>query len=148
MLVLVRALSAVTAAAILIAAAPAPPASEPQPAPVACDAAAQAERASLKAERTAINRTISDIALGGAKSRRARIGGGDVARHAAGTAASVFLPFGLGIAVNAATALAAKAGDKQKKARSAPPPEPDVPALIARVNAIEVRLVELKSLCT
>ena len=142
--------SLATAAALLMAAAPVPPAAEPQPAPHACDAAGQAERASLEAERTAINRTISDIAMGGAKSRRARIGGGDVARHAAGTAASIFLPFGLGIAVNAAAALASKAEGKRKKAGGSPPPPPpetDVPALIARVNAIEARLTELKSLC-
>ena len=144
---LAKTLSAATAAAVLIAAAPARPAAEPQPALTACDAAAQAERASLEAERTAINRTISDIALGGAKGRRARIGGGDVARHAAGTAASVFLPFGLGIAVNAAAALASKAGQKRKKADAPTPPKPDVPALIARVNAIEARLAELKSDC-
>ena len=146
---LAKTLGAATASALLIAAAPAPPVAVPQPAPTACDAAAQAERTSLEAERTAINRTISDIALGGAKSRRARIGGGDVARHAAGTAASVFLPFGLGIAVNAAAALATKAGGKKKNAEAAPPPspEPDVPALIARVNAVEARLAELKSLC-
>lgn len=127
-------------------AAPATPVAEPHPSPANCDAAAEAERVSLEAERTAINRTISDIALGGAKSRRARIGGGDVARHAAGTAASVFLPFGLGIAVNAAAALASKAEGKRKKADAAPP-ETDVPALIARVNAIEARLAEMKTAC-
>ena len=139
-------LSAATASSLLVAAAPVPPAVEPQPAPLACDAAAQSERASLEAERTAINRTISDIALGSER-RRTRIGGGDVARHAAGTAASVFLPFGLGIAVNAAAALASKAGGKRKKAQALPTPEPDVPALIGRVNAIEARLAELRSDC-
>ena len=140
------ALSAGIAATLLIAAAPGGTAVQPQPAPISCDSGIQAERASLEGERTALNRTISDIALGGG-GRRTRIGGGDVARHAAGTAASVFLPFGLGIAVNAATAIASKAEGKRKKADAAPP-EPDVPALIARVNAVESRLTQLKSLCT
>ena len=154
---LAKTLSAAIAVALLIAAAPVPlamahqaapaaPAGDRQPASLACDAPIQTERTSLEAERTAINRTISDIAMGGAKSR-ARIGGGDVARHAAGTAASVFLPFGLGIAVNAAAALASKAEGKRKKAGGAAPPETDVPALIARVNAIEARLTQLKSAC-
>jgi hypothetical protein len=126
MRVLAKALSAMAGAATLIASAPVPP------------SACSAERAALAAERAAVERAISDIALGG--KARARVSGGDVARHAAGTAASILLPFGIGIAVNAAAAAAARAGKKGKKAEA---PAPDAAALIARADAIDARLAEI-----
>lgn len=138
--VLAKGLSAGAAAAMLIASAPVPPAASP-----GCDAAA-AERAALEQERNAVNRAISDIALGGSAGKRGPASGGDVARHAAGTAASMLLPFGLGIAVNAAAALASRAGRKGKEAQAARP-EPDAAALIARADAIDARLAEMKAGC-
>jgi hypothetical protein len=135
-------LSGLVASAVLAAAcAPAgaaPPVPAAAPAPVA-DCAA--ERAALQAEHAAVRMAIADVALGRSRPRR-KAGAGDVGRAAAGAAASLLLPFGIGLAVNAAGAAASKAGKKGKK-KPPPPPEADVPALIERQHAIEARLAAI-----
>lgn len=114
-----------------------------QPVPATDCAAVAAERAELQAQHAQIKRAIVDLAFGGPK-RRPHVGAGDVGRAAAGTAASLLLPFGIGLALNAATGAAAKAG--RKKGKKAAEPEPDVPALIDRQQAIEARLRELDAM--
>jgi hypothetical protein len=104
--------------------------------PAACTGAA-AERAALQAERAALDERIGDIALGRGKKRK--VGGGEVAAGVAGTAASVLLPFGIGALVGAGASAAAKSGRRKKPA----PPEPDVPAMIDRMDAIDARLAAL-----
>jgi len=120
--------------------APAPaavPDSTAAPAPD-CVAVA-AERTELQALRTQVKRTISDLAMGRPTKRR-KVGAGDVGRAAAGTAASLLLPFGVGFLLNAATGVATR--------KRGGPPEPlaDVPALIDRQHAIEARLRELDAM--
>ena len=112
----------------------------PPPAPgvPGCDGAG-AERRALQAERTALNRTIGDIALGKSRKKR-KVSGGEVAAGVAGTAASVLLPFGVGALLSAGAGAAARSGRKKKPA----PPPPDVPAMIDRLRAIDARLAELK----
>lgn len=111
-----------------------PPPAAPVP---GCDGAA-AERASLQAERTALNGAIGDIALGKSRKKR-KVSGGEVAAGVAGTAASVLLPFGVGALLSAGAGAAARSG---RRKRPAPPP-PDVPAMIDRLRAIDARLAEL-----
>jgi len=130
-----RIIGAIAAAAVLLAGAASPPA--PVAAPPPCEGAA-AERAALAAERSAIDSAIGDIALGKHGKKR-KPGGGEVAAAAAGAAASVLLPFGIGALVGAAGRAAAKG--KKKPA----PAEPDVPAMIDRLHAIDWRLGELKA---
>ena len=83
---------------------------------------------------------ISDIALGRNRPKR-KASAGDVGRAAAGTVASLLLPFGLGIAANAAGAAASKSGKKKKKRQAEP--EVDVGALVERQQTVEARLREL-----
>jgi hypothetical protein len=112
-----------------------PAAAEPQPA-APCEGAA-AERSALQAERSALDRAVSDIALGRRKKRK--VGGGEVAAGVAGAAASVLLPFGVGALLGVGAKAAAKSGRKLKPA----PPAPDVRAMIERLDSIDVRLAAL-----
>jgi hypothetical protein len=131
----VKPLSFLLAAALLAAPAAAVPESPAGPPPAPSCAA---ERSALQAERTGLNRTIGDIALG--KSRRKRkVSGGEVAAGVAGTAASVLLPFGIGALVGAGAGAAAKATRRKRPE----PPGPDVPAMIERLRAIDSRLAAL-----
>ena len=91
-----------------------------------------------RVERAAINRAIGDIALGRNRKKR-KPSGGEVAAGAAGAAASVLLPFGIGALLGAGAGAAAKAARKKKPA----PPPPDVPAMIERLRAVDARLAEL-----
>ncbi len=119
--------------------APAPPTpGPPEAAPAPDCAAVAAERTELQTLHAQVKRAITDLAFGGPK-RRPKVGAGDVGRAAAGTAASLLLPFGIGIALTAATGAATKG----KKRKRAPEPPVDVPALIDRQHAIEARLREL-----
>jgi hypothetical protein len=101
-----------------------------------------AERTELQALQVQTRRAISDVAFNRPQRRR-KVGAGDVGRAAAGTAASVLLPFGIGIAL---TAVAGAATRGKKKNRAAAEPQADVPALIDRQHAIEARLKELAAL--
>lgn len=137
----------ISIAALLLA----PPAAEPvnllAPEPAAAPAtapadpcrSAAAERAALQAERAAINETIGDIALGRHRPRR-KASGGEVAAGVAGAAASVLLPFGVGALLGAGASAAARKGRRKKPAA----PEPDVPAMIDRLHAVDARLVALR----
>ena len=117
------------------------PATPALPAPAPCINAA-AERTALQSERVQINRTIGDIALGKGGKRR-KVSGGQVAAGVAGTAASVLLPFGVGALLGVGAQAAAKGS--RKKSKKPPPPEPDVPAMIDRLRAIDARLAELQA---
>lgn len=99
------------------------------------------ERAKLQAEKAAIDRTISDIALGRTAKPRRSVGAGDVGQAVAGTAVSALLPFGLGALVNAGVAAARRSAARNKP--PAPADGPDVPALIEREREIERRLAEM-----
>lgn len=135
----VKPLPFLLAAALLAAPAEAAPASLPAPGPAAAPSC-QAERTALRGERAELNRTLGDIALG--KTRRKRkVSGGEVAVGVAGTAASVLLPFGVGALLSAGAGAAARSGRKKRPA--APPP--DVPAMIERIQAIDVRLKALEA---
>jgi len=134
------------AAAALLAA----PASAQEAAPVAAPAAAApgcaAERTRLEAEHVAVKGAIADIALGRDRHRqRPRVSAGDVGRAAAGTAAAILLPFGIGALASAGIGASGRQG--KGKARTPPPPAPDVPALIERQQAIEARLAALAQGC-
>lgn len=87
---------------------------------------------------------IADIATGRwhkHNRKKRKLSGGDVAKAAGSTAASILLPFPFGLAANAASS-AGKG--KAKEGELAPGViEPDVPALIARQQAVEARLAEL-----
>ena len=113
-------------------AAPAPEAAAPAP---DC-AAVAAERTELQGLQAQVKRSISDLAFNRPTKRR-KVGAADVGRAAAGTAASVLLPFGVGFLLSAAT------GAATRKRRGPPEPQADVPALIDRQLAIEARLREL-----
>jgi hypothetical protein len=63
-----------------------------------------------------------------------------VAAGVAGAAASVLLPFGVGALLGAGARAAAKGGRRKRKPA---PPQPDVPAMIERANAIDARLEQL-----
>jgi hypothetical protein len=126
--------------AILMAVTAPQPAPAP-PAPAAECAGAAAERAELEAGRAAAKVAIADIATGRRRTKR-KVGAGDVGRAVAGTAASVLLPFGIGALVSAG---ASAVGGKGKKTQTPVEPEADVPALIARQQAIEARLAELST---
>ena len=130
--------------------APATPGQAPPllaPAPD-CTALA-AERIRLEAEHKAGAAAIADIALGKrpAREKRKGTGAGQVGELAAGTAASVLLPFPFGPLFNvgraAARAAARKQQQAQEQARAAAAPEPDVEAMIRRQNEIEARLAEI-----
>lgn len=135
------------AAALILALLSAPPALARPPAtpveptvavPAVADCAAfAARRAALRAERETVRLAIADFALG--RTHRRKPGAGAAGRAAGGAAASLLLPFGIGLAVNAAAALGSAGRKKKRKARP-PAPEPDVPALIARQQAIEAEL--------
>ena len=133
-------------AALILALLSAPPAiaqnlaipSEP-PATPDC-ATFSAERTALAAERETVRLAIADIAMG--RTHRRRPGAGAAGRAAGGAAASLLLPFGIGLAVNADAAALQSAGRKKKRKARPPAPEPDVPALIARQQAIEASLAE------
>ena len=135
-----QALAAAGVASAQPAAAPSAPPVAPgaraHPALRGCTGAAE-ERAALQAERADLDRRIADVALG--KGPKRKVGGGDVARGVAGTAATILLPFGLGVAVNAGTTLATRAGKKKKAAA------PDGASLIARQEAIDSRLRALST---
>ena len=137
-----RTLTAAVAACALLLSSPAgatvPAPASPAPAAADCSAVA-AERTALQGEHRSVRMAISDIAMGRNRPKR-KASAGDVGRAAAGTVASLLLPFGLGIAANAAGAAASKSGKKKKKAAE---PEVDVEAMIARQQAIEARLREL-----
>jgi hypothetical protein len=99
-----------------------------------------AERSQLRVEHASVKRDIADIATGRyGKRKRKPVSSGAVAKGAAGTAASLLLPFPLGIAVGAAGA----AATKKKKDAAPADPGPDVDAMIARQQAIEARLSEI-----
>lgn len=117
------------------------PAPEP-PAPAEDCAAVTAERAQLEELRTQTKRAISNLAFN-RPSKRRKVGAGDVGRAAAGTAASVLLPFGVGLLLNAATGAATRG-----RRKGPTEPQPDVTELIDRQHAIEARQRELAaSLC-
>lgn len=101
-------------------------------------AGAAAERTALEAERTALNRTIGDIAVGRHRPRR-NPSGGEVAAGVAGAAASVLLPFGVGALLGAGASAAEKSGRRKKPA----PAGPDVAGMIDRLGAIDARLAAL-----
>jgi hypothetical protein len=132
------------AAALAVLAAPPAAAAEPAPeprapapsAPSPCAGAAE-ERSALQAERSALDRGISDIALGRRKKRKA--GGGEVAAGVAGAAAAVLLPFGVGALLGVGAKAAARSGRKRKPAAAGP----DVPAMIERLDSIDARLAAL-----
>jgi hypothetical protein len=136
------ALAALLALALLPGpgAAAAEPANLLAPAPAApgpC-AGAAAERAALQAERAQLDAAIGDVAIGRRPKRKAS--GGEVAAGVAGAAASVLLPFGVGALAGAGARAAARSGRKRKPA----PAGPDGAAMVARVQAIDARLAELK----
>jgi hypothetical protein len=106
-------------------------------------AAVAAERTALEAEHRAVRTAISDIALGRNRPKR-KASAGEVGRAAAGTLASLLLPFGIGLAANAAGAAASKSGKKKKA--GPPAPEPDVQALIEHQQEVEARLRELRAI--
>lgn len=124
-----------------VAALLAPPAGAQEAAAVDC-AAAAGERAALAAEQAALQAAIGDIALGRHPKRKKKGRGGEVARGVAGAAASILLPFPLGLAVGAAGA----ATRGKSKARPEPA-APDAAALIARQQAVEGRLAEIAQAC-
>lgn len=121
--------------AFALAAQPAAPAAE-----AGCAGAAE-ERAALETERAALGEAIANVAMGRPAKKRKKTSGGDVARGVAGTAASILLPFPLGLAVNAGAGAAAKAGRKKAPA----PAGPDVGQMIEREREIGVRLLELQA---
>jgi hypothetical protein len=135
---------ALAAAAVALAAAAPAAAQERSSAaiPVHC----AADKAALEAERAAIKTLIADIATGRwhkQNRKKRKLSGRDAARAVGGTAASVLLPFPLGAAVNAA-ASAGKGRKKDGEAALAPGvEEPDVPALIARQQAVEAQLAHI-----
>lgn len=129
--------SAAAGAQLPGASAPATAAGADSVSPAAPDCAAvAAERTEFQGLHTQVKRTISDLAMGRPTKRR-KVGAGDVGRAAAGTAASVLLPFGVGFLLSAAT------GAATRKRRGPAEPQADVPALIDRQHAIEARLREL-----
>ena len=64
---------------------------------------------------------------------------------AAGTAAGLLLPFGIGLALKGGVMLAEHADKsaKAKRPKPPPPPGPDVPAMIERQHQLELQLAEL-----
>lgn len=109
-------------------------------APVDC-AAVAVERDALRAEHAAVRQDIADIATGHYRKRKKnKASGGEVVRGAAGTAAGLLLPFPFGLAVGAAGA----AARGRKKAVPAEP-DPDVDAMIARQQALDARIAELRA---
>lgn len=102
-----------------------------------CETATE-ETLRLTREKAEIDRTIGDIAMGRTR-KKPKNGGAAAARAVAGTAASVLLPFPLGAAINAGAGAVAKSGRKAKPH----PNGPDVPALLARGDAIDTRLRNL-----
>lgn len=113
------------------------------PLPVGSKAApgCTAEIVALRQEHAVIRRVIADIATGRGRKRKGMSAAG-AGRALAGTAATLLLPFGIGALANAGTSAALKDSDKKPKRQVV---EPDVPGLIARQQAIEDRLGELKA---
>jgi hypothetical protein len=137
--------------AALVTSAPAPAATAattPAAAPVApapdCTALA-AERARLEAEHKTGAAAIADIAMGKKPTQEKRKGpsAGQVGEVAAGTAASVLLPFPFGPLFNVGRAAARAAARKKQKQAQPPVPQPDVEAMVRRQNEIETRLAEI-----
>jgi hypothetical protein len=134
--------------AALVTSAPAtatPAAAPAAPAPVQDCAALAAERARLEAEHKAGAAAIADIAMGKKPKQTKRKGpsAGQVGEAAAGTAASVLLPFPFGPLFNVGRAAARAAARKKQKQAQPSAPEPDVEAMVRRQNEIETRLTEI-----
>jgi hypothetical protein len=130
------------AAGAILAGGPAPAQETPpssEPPALGC-----ADRPRLEAERDAIKAEITRVAMAGSD-RRARRRGAAAGKMAAGTAAGLLLPFGLGLALKGTTMLA-EAADKQARAKRPPPPappEPDIPALIEREHQLDLEIAAL-----
>jgi hypothetical protein len=133
-----------SAMAAIVAAAPAP-AQDAVPPPDS-PAPSCADLPRLEAERSAVRTEITRIAMGGID-RRDRKRGAAAGKMAAGTAAGLLLPFGIGLALKGTTMLAEAAAKKEKARHPAPPPPPgpDVPALIERQHALDVEIAALES---
>ncbi|HEX2762693.1 MAG TPA: hypothetical protein VHM92_02445 [Allosphingosinicella sp.] len=99
-----------------------------------CETAPQ-ESEALRQEKAELDRAFADIAMGRSAKRKKKDGGAAAARAVAGTAASILLPFPLGVAVNAGATAAAKSGKKSR-----PAPRPDVQAMLARSGDVDARL--------
>jgi hypothetical protein len=113
----------------------------PEPATPAEPESCTTERTRLMGEYQVVRTTIADVATGQWRRQhraKKKVSGGDAGRSAAGAAASVLLPFPLGLAVGAVGA-----ATKKKGQAAAEPDGPDVPALIARQEEIETRLREM-----
>jgi hypothetical protein len=133
-------LTATLAAALAAAPAPLPAQQAAADSPgLAC-----ADQPRLEAEHQTVKSEIASIALSGSdrRDRRRAAGAGKIA---AGTAAGLLLPFGIGLALRGSMMLAEQA-DKKARAKRPPPPAPvapDVPALIERQYQLEQQLAEL-----
>jgi len=126
--------------AFVIVALIAAPAHAARPLSPASDCAViAAEAAELRVQHAAVKTAITDIALGRTRRKPPKPSAGDVGRAAAGTAASILLPFGIG------ALLGAGLGMTGKKKRGAAEPAPDVPAMIEAQAAIEERLAEIEA---
>ena len=104
------------------------------------------ERQALTAERSALRTAVSDIATGRwhkQNKKKRKMSGGDAAKAAGSAAASVLLPFPLGLAVSAASSAGSKKGAAAEGELAPGVARPDVPALIERQQAVEARLAEL-----
>ncbi len=136
-LLIVALVTSAPAAATTPAAAPVAPAQD-------C-AALAAERTRLEAEHKAGAAAIADIAMGKKPEQTKRRGpsAGQVGEAAAGTAASVLLPFPFGPLFSVGRAAARAAARKKQKQAQPPAPEPDVEAMVRRQNEIETRLSEI-----
>jgi hypothetical protein len=118
----------------------------PAPAAAWTDCAAlAAERTRLEAEHKTGAAAIADVAMGRKPTKSKGPSAGQVGEVAAGTAASVLLPFPFGPLLNLGRAAArAAARNKQKQAQPAAP-APDVEAMVRRQNEIETRLAEIRA---
>ena len=98
----------------------------------------------LEGEHLALRTEIADIALSGTDRRQKRRTAG-AGKMAAGTAAGLLLPFGIGLALKGGVMLAEHADKsaKAKRPKPPPPPGPDVPAMIERQHQLELQLAEL-----
>ena len=103
-----------------------------------------ADRPRLEGERLALRTEIADIALSGTDRRQKRRTAG-AGKMAAGTAAGLLLPFGIGLALKGGVMLAEHADKsaKAKRPKPPPPPGPDVPAMIERQHQLELQLADL-----
>lgn len=128
--------------ALLLGTVSPPAGAQDEPLPAADCVRLADERVKLEAEKAAIDRIISDVALGQSAKSRRRVNAGDVGQAVAGSAASALLPFGLGALVSAGLSAARKSAAAKKP--RAEPQAPDVPALIARDGQIVQRLAEIE----